>query len=241
MTRSVEATGRDVAEATSRALAKLGITGDEADIEVLQRGRRGFLGILKGTPAKVVASRRVGARERAEEIVGTMLKLMRLSSQLHVTEEKNTLVIDIETAGSDGLLIGKGGATLSSLEYVANRMLQRGSKKNPKVVLDVSGYKRRREDFLKSKAMSLAEQVKSAGKQVTMEPLDAADRRIVHAALKQVPGVETSSVGHGRAKSIVVAPAKGGATKSGDKGKGRSRGRSGSRRKRSQPSRSPSR
>jgi spoIIIJ-associated protein len=232
MTRSVEATGRDVAEATTRALAKLGIGGDEADIEVIQRGRRGFLGLLKGTPAKVIASRRVGTRERAEEIVGTMLKLMRLSSQLHVTEEKNTLVIDIETAGSDGLLIGKGGATLSALEYLANRMLQRGSRKNPKVVLDVSGYKRRREDFLKNKAVSLAEQVKSAGKPVTMEPLDAADRRIVHAVLKREPGVETTSIGHGRTKSIVVSPSKGGA-----KSKSKPRGRS---QPRNQPSRAQS-
>jgi spoIIIJ-associated protein len=237
MTRSVEGIGKDVAEATSRALAKLGIARDEADIEVVQRGRRGFLGIMKGTPAKVLASRRVGADERAEEIVGTLLRLMHLSSQLHVTEERNTVVIDIETAGSDGLLIGKGGATLSALEYVTNRMLQRGSRKHPKVILDVSGYKRRREDFLKNKALSLADQVKSAGKQVTMEPLDAADRRIVHAVLKQVQGVETTSVGHGRVKSIVVAPAKGGDK---TKTKGRSRGRGGPRRRRSQPSRSQS-
>jgi spoIIIJ-associated protein len=235
MTRSVEATGRDVAEATSRALAKLGIGNEEADVEVLQRGRRGFLGLLKGTPAKVIVSRRVGARERAEDVVGTMLKLMRLSSQLHVTEEKNSLVIDIETAGSDGLLIGKGGATLNALEYLTNRMLQRGSRKNPRVILDVSGYKRRREDFLKNKALSLAEQVKSAGKQLTMEPLSASDRRIVHSVLKKEPGVETSSVGHGRVKSIVVSPAKGGG-----KSKGRGRGRSGSRRRRRQPRKSQS-
>lgn len=237
MTRSVEATGKDVAEATSRALAKLGIGNNEADVEVVQRGRRGFLGLLKGTPAKVVVSRRVGARERAEEIVSTMLRLMRLSTQLHVTEEKNSLIIDIETAGSDGLLIGKGGATLNALEYLTNRMLQRGTRKNPRVVLDVSGYKRRREDFLKNKALSLAEQVKSAGKQLTMEPLGAADRRIVHSVLKQESGVETSSVGHGRVKSIVVSPAKGGG-KSRSKGKGRSRG--GSRRRRSQPRNSKS-
>jgi spoIIIJ-associated protein len=235
MTRSVEATGKDVAEATTRALAKLGIGNEEADVQVVQRGRRGFLGLLKGTPAKVIVSRRVGARERAEEVVSTMLRLMRLSSQLHVTEEKNTLVIDIETAGSDGLLIGKGGSTLSALEYLANRMMQRGSRKNPKVVLDVSGYKRRREDFLRNKALSLAEQVKSAGKPVTMEPLDAADRRIVHAVLKQESGVETSSVGHGRTKSIVVAPSKGGGK---SKSKGRGRSRSGSRRKRSRSDRS---
>jgi len=231
MTRTIEATGKDVAEATSQALAKLGISAHEADIQVLDHGKKGFLGLLKARPARVAASLRTSASERAEEIVSDMLRLMRLSCQLHVTEEKNALVIDIETAGSDGLLIGKGGHTLSALEYVANRMLQRGSRKTPKIILDVSGYKRRREDFLENKALSLAEQVKAAKKQVTTEPMDAADRRIVHAVLKSDTSVETRSVGHGRVKSIIVAPATGGS-------KGKSRSRGGQRRRRRQPSRS---
>ena len=232
MTRTVEATGKDVAEATTRALAQLGIAAHEADIQVLDHGSKGLLWFLNKKPARVAASMRTNSRERAEEIVSDMLRLMRLSCQLHVTEEKNALVIDIETAGSDGLLIGKGGHTLSALEYVANRMLQRGSRKTPKIILDVSGYKRRREDFLESKALSLAEQVKAAKKQVTTEPMDAADRRIIHAVLKTDSSVETRSVGHGRVKSIIVAPAKGGG-----KGKGKSRSRGGQRRRRKQPSR----
>jgi spoIIIJ-associated protein len=233
MTRTVEATGRNVGEATSRALAKLGIADSEADIEVIDRGSKGFLGLFGSSPARVAASRRVSSREQAEEIVSNILRLMKFSSQLHVTEEKNSLIVDIETAGSDGLLIGKSGSTLGALEYVANRMLQRGSRKSPKIVLDVSGYKRRREDFLKSKALSLADQVKAAKKQVTTEPMDSADRRVVHAVLKSDPAVETKSVGHGRVKSIVVAPSKGGGK---SKGRGRSRSRGGRRRRKSNPS-----
>jgi len=227
MTRTCEATGKNIAEATRNALRELGVSRDAADITVIDKGRRGFLGIFKGAPARVRVFQRVSSRQRAEEIVSTTLRLMRFSSQLHITEEKNTLIIDIETAGSDGLLIGKGGHTLSALEYVTNRILQRESKKSAKVILDVSGYKRRREDFLKSKALSLAKQVNSAKKQVTMEPLDAADRRIVHAVLKEDPTVETTSVGHGRVKSIVVAPATGGA-KSGSRGGPRRGSRGGS-------------
>jgi spoIIIJ-associated protein len=228
MTRIVEASGKSVTEATARALAKFGIASEQANIEVIERGRKAFLGLFGGAPARVAVSQRVSVRARAEEIVADLLRLMRLSSQLHVTEERNTLIIDIETAGSDGLLIGKGGNTLSALEYVANRMLQRGSKKSPKIILDVSGYKRRRGDFLKSKALSLAEQVKAAKKQVTTEPMDATDRSIIHALLKSDPAVETRSIGQGRVKSIVVAPAKGGS---------KSRNRSGQRRRRRQPKR----
>ncbi len=228
MARIVEASGKNVAEATARGLAKFGITSEQANIEVIDRGRKGFLGLFGGAPARVAVSQRVSVRAQAEEIVGDLLRLMRLSYQLHATEERNTLIIDIETAGSDGLLIGKGGNTLSALEYVANRMLQRGSKKSPKIILDVSGYKRRRGDFLKSKALSLAEQVKAAKKQVTTEPMDAADRSIIHAVLKSDPAVQTRSVGQGRVKSIVVAPASGGS---------KSRNRGGQRRRRRQPTR----
>lgn len=230
MARIVEASGKSVAEATARGLAKFGITSEQASIEVIDHGRKGFLGLFGGTPVRVAVSQRVSVRARAEEIVGDLLRLMRLSYQLHVTEERNTLIIDIETAGSDGLLIGKGGNTLSALEYVANRMLQRGSKKSPKIILDVSGYKRRRGDFLKSKALSLAEQVKAANKEVTTEPMDAADRSIIHAVLKADPAVQTRSVGQGPVKSIVVAPAKGGS-------KNKSSSRGGQRRRRRQPTR----
>jgi spoIIIJ-associated protein len=230
MARIVEASGKSVAEATARGLAKFGITSEQANIDIIDHGRKSFLGLFGGAPVRVAVSQRVNVVERAEEIVADMLRLMRLSSQLHITEEKNTLIIDIETAGSDGLLIGKGGITLSALEYVANRMLQRGSKKSPKIILDVSGYKRRRGDFLKSKALSIAEQVKAAKKQVTTEPMDSADRSIIHAVLKSDAAVETRSVGEGRVKSIVVAPAKGGS-------KSKSRSRGGQRRRRRQPTR----
>jgi len=230
MARIVEASGKSVAEATALGLAKFGITSEQANIEVIDHGRKGFLGLFGGTPVRVAVSQRVSAVEQAEEIVGDMLRLMRLSSQLHTTEEKNTLIIDIETAGSDGLLIGKGGTTLSALEYVANRMLQRGSKKSPKIILDVSGYKRRQGDFLRSKALSLAEQVKAEKKPMTTEPMDSVDRSVIHAVLKSDPAVETRSVGQGRVKSIVVAPAKGGS-------KNKSRSRGGQRRRRRQPTR----
>lgn len=210
MTRTHEAVGRDVREAKRNALSKLGVPEEGAEIAILDRGRRGFLGIIPARPARVRVSTRISTRSRAEEVVSSILRLMRFSTQLHITEDKSKLIVDIETAGADGLLIGKGGHTLSALEYVVNRMLQRENRKSAKIVLDVSGYKRRREDFLKAKALSLAKQVKSARKQVTMEPLDAADRRIVHAVLKADPAVETRSVGHGSVKSIVVAPAKGG-------------------------------
>ncbi len=207
MTRTIETTGRTVEQATSEALRELGISRKDAEVDVVEQGKKGLLGIFGGAPAKVRVTHRPSITDRAEEVVNEMLRLMQISNQLHISEEQGSLVIDIETAGSDGLLIGKGGQTLSALEYIANRILQREGLRSPRVVLDVSGYKRRREDFLKNKALSLAEEVKSAGQKVTTEPLDAADRKIVHETLRSDPAVETKSVGHGRVKSIVLSPA----------------------------------
>jgi spoIIIJ-associated protein len=89
-------------------------------------------------------------------------------------------------------------------------MLQREDSKSARVLLDVSGYKSKREDFLRQKVLHLAKEVKSAKKSVTTEPLDAAERKLVHAVLKADPAVETKSVGSGRVKSVVLSPTKGG-------------------------------
>lgn len=206
MTRAVETTGKSVAEATMTALRELGIDRHEADIQVIRKARRGFLGIFAPTPARVRVAVHAAADDRVDELVKALLSRMGFSTQLHITEEKNTLIVNIETAGADGLLIGKAGSTLIALEYLINRILQRENKRTPRIILDVSGYKRSREDFLKDKALSLAEEVKAARQQVTTEPLDAEDRKVVHNALKSVPGVTTKSVGTGRTKSVAVVP-----------------------------------
>jgi hypothetical protein len=146
MDRTVEAKGKSVAEATANALRQLGVTSDQAEISVISRGRRGLFGIFPGTPARVRVSRRESTRDRAEEIVQDLLRHMHISCQLDVVERRHDLHIGIETAGSDGLLIGKGGLTLLSIEYIVNRMLQSENRKGQRVILDVAGYGKRREE-----------------------------------------------------------------------------------------------
>jgi spoIIIJ-associated protein len=146
MSRTVEATGKNVAAATANALRQLGVTSDQAEISVINRGRRGLFGIFPGTPARVRVSHRESTRDRAETIVRDLLKRMQVGCMLDVVERRHDLHVNIETAGTDGVLIGKGGLTLISLEYLVNRMLQNENRKGQRVLLDVAGYKRRRED-----------------------------------------------------------------------------------------------
>ncbi len=146
MTRTLEATGKTVAEATASALRQLGVSSDQAEVSVINRGRRGLFGIFPGTPARVRASLRLATRDRAETILMDLLKHMHISCQLDVVERRHDLHISIETAGTDSLLIGKGALTLYSLEYLVNRMLQNEDRKGQRVLLEVAGYKRRREE-----------------------------------------------------------------------------------------------
>lgn len=142
MARSVEATGKNVAEATAKALRQLGVPAGQAEIAVISRGRPRFFGLLRGAPARVRATPRESMRDRAEVLVGELLRRMRFSSQLEVAEQKGGLYINIETAGTDELLLGQGGVTLSSLEYIVNRLLQQDERRGYRVMLDVGGRRR---------------------------------------------------------------------------------------------------
>jgi spoIIIJ-associated protein len=206
MTKSAEATGRTIEDATKECLDKLGVPIERADISIIEHPSKGILGI-GSRPARVRAEvRERQAKEQAKFFTSEMLSMMGISSQINITENSNSIQVQIETAGTDGLLIGKHGRTLRSFQYLLNRMMNQSGEKK-KIVLDVSGYRKRREEFLTAKALSLAKNVRSAGRRIKMAPLEADERRIVHVALQSESDIRTYSVGQGRVKSVVVAPA----------------------------------
>jgi spoIIIJ-associated protein len=105
-----------------------------------------------------------------------------------------------------GILIGKHGRTLESFQVLVNRMVNKQAKKPMRVVLDVANYKKRRADSLEKMAGRLGENVKGTGKEVTIGPFSAHDRRIIHMALKEDRGVKTLSLGEGEWKKIRIIP-----------------------------------
>jgi spoIIIJ-associated protein len=114
-------------------------------------------------------------------------------------------VLDIQ--GEDlGILIGRRGATLAALQYLLNVMINRQFGSRVVVTVDVEGYKRRREEALKGLAQRLAQRVKQTGRPVTLEPMPAAERRIVHLALVDDPDVVTSSIGNGEERKVMISP-----------------------------------
>ena len=176
---------------------------------MLNEGSKGVLGLIGGSQAKVQIRLRdeSGATmQKIEEMSENLLKRMDISCQVRVDREEDTYRVDIETAGADGLLIGKKGQNLEALTYLLKRMVGKQLRRNVRMDVDVGGYRARRVEALRSKAILMAGRVKSSGKEVQMEPLPAAERRIVHLALQGDPTVRTYTVGDGELRNVVVSP-----------------------------------
>lgn len=202
--RSVEKTGRTVEEATNAALAELGLSKEDVVVEILEEPSRGFLGILGGKGAKVRLTVKRDRADLAKEFVSGLLERMGLEVAIEVRPRGDVLSLDV--VGNDlGILIGRHGETLRALEFLTNLACSRGGGAVKRVVLDVSGYRKRRERELEEVARSLAKRVQRTGKSVTTQPLDARDRRVIHLALQNDPLVTTHSEGEEPYRRVVVS------------------------------------
>lgn len=149
--------------------------------------------------------------ERAHHHLQTILEHMGFNPT--ITHHRRNGVfffnIDVEEADKSGILIGKKGQTLGALQHIINRLIGlEEHSETIKIVLDVSGYRYKRDNFLRAKAQSLAATVKAKGEEVMLSPLHSSDRRVVHATLSEDPNVRTYTVGEGLYRNIVIAPNK---------------------------------
>lgn len=207
--QSIEQSGRTVEDAVNAALKMLGVSRDEVEVEVLAEESRGLLGILGHTEAKVRVTRKAGLAERAAEITREILRLMEVEATVTIdADSPEGVEISVDAETDLGLLIGKRGQCLAALQLIvammANRQLDPESRR--RVILDVGGYRERRERALKTMAHNAAGRAKRSGQSVSLEPLNARERRIVHLALAEESGVTTRSEGTDPRRYIVVVP-----------------------------------
>ena len=151
-----------------------------------------------------------GRADQALDFVIDVLAAMGMDCTVDLLEndpedppEEIRLEIECKDAGR---VIGKKGQTLAALQFVANRVVNRPSKKRRHVILDAEGYRQRREDTLSSMARRLGKQAVAEGKIITFEPMNPQDRRVVHLALAKFPGVVTKSDGEGDARRVQIIP-----------------------------------
>ena len=213
---------RTVEEAIELALKELDVDPDEAEVEVLSRGKAGFLGIgaelarVRVTPlgAGGVASSAGDTGEQtpaalANAAVGRILE----SAGVNVTRtlrsahdaEAGGPVIDL--AGEDsGLLIGRRGQTLQARQCLVTLIVRKQLGEDVRVVLDVENYRQRRETSLRDMAAKVASRVAQTNRSITLEPMSPADRRIIHTSLAENPEVRTESAGEGENRKVTIMP-----------------------------------
>lgn len=201
---SLEKTGRTVEEAIQSACQELGVRREEVDVEVLEEPSRGFLGILGTRAARVRVTVRPHKVELAKEFVSGLLANMGLKASLEVRGQGESRTIDI--IGRDlGILIGRRGDTLKHVEFLTNMACAKGSGDVKRIVVDVGGYRKRREQRLEEMARNVARRVERTGKSVALEPMDARDRRIIHMALQKNSRVMSHSEGEEPFRRVVVS------------------------------------
>ena len=217
-----------IEEAISEGLAELGLTEDAVDVEVLDGGSRGLLGIggrqarvrlsIKAVPiAEPAAGQAVSSSEGdetlhlARQLVTEMLGKMQVNASVDARygepNEEGESPILIDVSGPDlGILIGRHAEILNSMQYLVNLMVSKKAEHWVQVVVDVEGYRARRELQLRQLARRMADQVIKTGRRQSLEPMSAGDRRIIHLELHDHPSVLTQSVGEDPARKVTIVP-----------------------------------
>jgi len=223
----VEATGETVGEAKWHALRELeqlapGLDKAAVRFEVVSEGERGLLGVGYA-PARVIASVDADAvaagpapaapagdegdlAASLRELLTEITQAAGVPCRIEISEDEEAVTASI-VGGDLGLLIGRHGQTIDAIQYLANVIAWREVGDDRKdVVVDAAGYRERRRETLEALALRSAEQVKSSGESVDLEPMSSIERRIVHLRLKEVEGVGTRSEGEEPYRYVVVVP-----------------------------------
>jgi len=203
--------GKTVEEAIELALRELEASREEAEVEILSRGKAGFLGI--GTePAKVRVRKLLSSpiASLSVEIVDQLLGKsgVQTLTTLRTAFDPETKGPSISISGNDaGLLIGRRGETLRTLQFIVNLIARRKlSDESIRITIDIEQYKERRNKSLKDLAIKVASRVSTNGVAISLEPMPAAERRIIHLTLGEHGKVTTESNGFGPNRRITVSP-----------------------------------
>ena len=221
MQEPLEMSARTVEEAIELALKELDVDRDEAEVEVLSRGKAGFLGI-GAELARVRVSRLGGGSVRgdadagdqsaasvANAAVGRILEAagVNVTRTLRSAHDPEAGGPVIDLSGEDsGLLIGRRGQTLQALQFLVTLIVRKKLGEDVRVVLDVENYRQRRENSLRDMAAKVATRVAQTNRSITLEPMPPADRRIIHTSLAEHPGVRTESAGEGENRKVTIIP-----------------------------------
>ena len=203
----IEISAKNVSEAITEACQKLTVTSDRLDYEVIDEGSAGFLGI-HAKPARIKA--RIKEEEKtvdmiAKDFLADVFKCMNIPAVIDAKYTEDENLIEIDLSGDDmGVLIGKRGQTLDSLQYLTSLVVNKGSENYIRVKLDTENYRQRRKETLENLAKNISYKVKRTKRPVSLEPMNPYERRIIHSALQNDRYVTTHSEGEEPFRRVVV-------------------------------------
>ena len=196
----IEISAKNVDDAITQATVQLGITSDQLEYEVLDKGSTGFLGIGSKN-AVIKARKKFSIDENVVEFLSSIFDAMKMEVEILVAVNEEEHIIEVELKGDDmGILIGKRGQTLDSLQYLTNLAINKHSDEYYKVKIDTEDYK----ETLENLAKNIAYKVKRTKRPVSLEPMNPFERRIIHSALQNDRYVTTHSEGDEPYRHVVV-------------------------------------
>ena len=201
----IEVSAKSVDDAITQASIQLGTTSDQLEYEVIDKGSSGFLGI--GSKNAVIKARKKYSVEgTVRDFLNSVFAAMQMQVELLINIDEVEHTIDIELKGDDmGILIGKRGQTLDSLQYLTNLAVNKHSEDYYKVKVDTEDYRKRRKETLENLAKNIAYKVKRTKRSVSLEPMNPFERRIIHSALQNDRYVTTHSEGDEPFRHVVVS------------------------------------
>jgi len=201
--KTIEMVGKTVDDAVNAALAELNAKKEDVDVEVLEEGSKGFLG-MGSKDAKVRVSLKCTPQNKAVDFLSGLFDVWGLN--VKISTELDGDVLKVELDGDDmGVVIGKRGETLDALQHLTSLNVNTGDGDFVKVSLDTEGYREKRVKTLESLAAKLASKVAKTRHNVTLEPMNSYERRIIHASLQDNEFVTTYSVGQSPNRKVVIA------------------------------------
>lgn len=200
----IEVSAKTVEDAITEASIQLGVTSEKIEVEVVEKGSTGFLGI-KSKPAVIRAWKKNDVVDNVKSFLGKVFEAMDMQVEIDAKLDEENKLMEVELKGSDmGILIGKRGQTLDSLQYLTNLAVNKHSDNYVKVKLDTEDYRKRRKETLENLAKNIAYKVKRTKRPVSLEPMNPFERRVIHFALQNDKYVETHSEGEEPFRHVVV-------------------------------------
>ena len=200
----IEISAKTVADAITEACQKLEVTSDKLDYVVVEEGSAGFLGI-GSKPAVIKAKTKSSVADVAKEYLQDVFNAMNMTVVVDVKYDEENKNLNVDLSGDEmGVLIGKRGQTLDSLQYLLSLVVNKESEEYIRVKVDTEDYRKRRKETLENLAKNIAYKVKRTKRPVSLEPMNPYERRIIHSALQNDKYVTTHSEGEEPFRRVVV-------------------------------------